>query len=223
MPRRSSGRGKGQSSSRRRGPAKDWIYTDQGYGAGVVTVNTGPAGALAQPLSFSQNARKLLVFGQFGVANPVGNYQSWAAIPEGGNSRLFAVDGWIGLQPTAWGVGNTVLFGSRLVVWDQASDDGAALAPEVGYSMFATSIVDGQSPATSANLGFLWQTHFIQSNVANTAVTNSGAWNIRVQWRSNRGIQVGPGKALFLWLELSSGSVQVRPWLRMRSLWARER
>lgn len=220
MPRRSSGK---RSGGRKRGPAKDWIYTDPGYGAGVVTLNTGFAGALAQPLSYSQNSRKLAVFGQLGVIPPAQNWQSWAAIPEGGNNRLYAAECWIGLAPTAWAVGNSILFGARLVVWDQSPDDGAALAPELDYSMFSQSPVNGQSPATSANLGFLRQTHFMVSNIAGTAVTATGAWNLRLSWRSQKGIQVGPGKALFLWMELATGSVQARPWLRCRSLWARER
>lgn len=216
--RRNSGR-----RARSRTP-KDWVYTDAGYAERTFQLNPGVAGILTFPLTISQNARKLISAGplQGGLSTGAGTMPfltSWAGIPEGGMQRVFAVDGFVTVRANTWNAGNELGLMWRLVVADQDPLDLNAFTTP-GYSMTADNIGIGESVATSANQGFLREQMFWRNNIAGTAVTASGSWVLPIRWRSQRGIRIRDGNALFCYFESWSGSVVTNIRTRMRCLMA---
>jgi len=218
MPRRRS-----SSRSRSSGPRvrKDWVYTDGAYGGPTElwTLNAGLAGALAFPLTLSQNSRKLDQAGPLGAAAPAAERVSWAGIPEGGQQRVYAVDGQVLISAGTWNVGSALQLGWRLKVFEQDPFDNTALTAPF-YSMFVDNLPAGVSVATTANEGFLREGFMNLANIAGTVVTTTSAWVLRIRWRSKTGIRLANNNALFLYLESAAGSITVRGNNRMRVLMA---
>jgi len=217
MPRAAGRRG----MKKRRVP-KDWVYVDGSYAERTAVLNPGIAGVLTFPLSISQSARKLISAGpvEGGLAAGAGTMPfltSWAAIPEGGMQRIFAVDGCIMYRPNAWNIGNSLRLGWRLVVLDQDSLDLSGYTTPF-YSMFVNNVANGFNVATGANEGFLKEDYFDIANISGTAVTSSGAWKIPIRWRSQRGIRLGDSRALYLYVESAGGSVIGQILSRVRTL-----
>lgn len=196
---------------------KDWVYTGAAYSGLNWTLTAGIAGALAFPLTYSQNARKLAVHGPLNALPGVGNLESWAAIPEGGAQRIFAVDGGIYVDANTWNVGSSFKVGWRLKVFEQDPLDGTALTAPF-YSMYTDNTPNGVTIATSANEGYLREKHWSVANVAGTVVTTTSSWYVPIRWRSQRGITLGNNTALFLYLESATGSITLRGHNRMRTL-----
>lgn len=197
-------------------PRTDWIYTGFGYAAAASTAAPGPAGALAFALSYSQNARRLSGFGAPGVAPVAGTWAGWEGIPEGSQQRCYEVQGQLDVGPVTWAVGNEFMCGWRLLFQEQSPDDALMLA-DPDYSMFSNGV--SNTIRQIANSGFLKESRFTMSNVATSAVTNSGRWLLNVHWKSERGVRIGNNQAMFLWFEVSTGSVSVRMRPYVRSRW----
>lgn len=202
---------------RRSRVTKDWVYTDAAYSSNSWTLNAGLAGALAFPVTISQNSRKLIQAGPL-QANPLAaEIMSWAGIPEGGAQRIYAVDGSILVSAATWNVGSALQFGWRLKVFEQDPLDNTALTAPF-YSMFVDNLPAGVDVATSANEGYLKEHYVNISNIAGTVVTTTSAWVFPIRWRSQKGITIGNNRALFLYLEAAGGSITVRGINRVRAL-----
>jgi len=196
----------------------DWIYTRFAYTTNSTTMTPGVAGALAVPLSYAQNTRRLAPFGPTGVAPAAGVWVGWEAIPEGSKQQCFEVDGELMLIPNTWNVGNSFLMGWRLMYGEQQSSTADQfLDPE--YHMFDAAAAPNTSAAQWANAGYMKEGYFNISNIAGTAITSSGAWKVPIKWKSRRGVTLNNAFSVFLYLESAIGSINMRIIPRLRSRW----
>lgn len=213
MPRR---RGGGRPARPR--PKTDWTYTDDAYSPNTsISIVAGIAGLVGIPLSYSDNAIRVGIFGQAGVAPPIAAWRGGYVVPEGGRNRCHAVEGWLYFIPDTWAVGQNFLMGARLLHLPMDPTTGQALVT-TQYSLH--SATTGHTPAEHANSGFLKEWLIQDANIAGTAVTARGAWLLRIQWRSAKGITFSNDRALIMAIESRVGSIGMRVIPRLRSLWS---
>jgi len=205
--------------SGRRSTPKDWVYQQQAYGVDTIFLGPGSVNAIALPLTVSQNARRHITSGSISTEpNWASQFvvQSGAAMPEGSKQRVFAVDGWVAIVPQDLAAGTAFTFGMRLLHQDQYPVDGEMIT-DAGYSMFEDTTPN--VIAQYANAGFLreWWRHEVFST-AIAGLVNKASFNMRVQWRSRRGLTLGNDRALYLYMESHPGSRELTIWTRMRCL-----
>jgi len=197
----------------------DWIYNDDSYSAPALEFAAGEANIIAFPLSYSDNARRIHLYGSnLQPAEELDNYRGWYAIPEGSKQKCFEVDAFVRLDPATWTIGQSFTVCMRLAHFEQDPETGAALlVPD--YSTGAQSDIAGNvTPAAHANSGFLKEMRMSQANISGTAVSSRGNWELKMHWRSERGITLGNNRALFMLIESVFGSItlRARPWIRSR-------
>lgn len=198
---------------------RDWVYTNQGYSIDPGYVEYGSVNALAIPLTYSQNARRQIAFGQVGIEPTWADYdqvQSGAAFPEGAGQRIYAVDGYIIVRPNDWALATFFRLGMRLMHGVMSNFDGL-LSVEAGYSMW-----EGTTPETInqwANAGFLrewYKSEEWQGQAGGLVSRNSFVYPVR--WRSRRGVRLGNDRAMWLYLESDFNSRALSVWPRLRTL-----
>lgn len=194
---------------------KDWIYQEQSYSPGDVTLTAGPANSIAFPLTVAQNTRRYVYGGTPNILPAFTAYRSWASLPEGSKMRVYAVEGQVRITPSTWNIGDAFTLGWRLMHGPQEASTGDLLV-DLAYSMFARVTAADEHPSMWANAGFLKEDRLHIGNISGTAVTTSGVWAVRVRWSSSRGITIGNDRCLALYMESTLGSVTLRcnPYLR---------
>lgn len=180
-------------------PRLDWVYNEQAYNNLETTVTPGIANAIAFPLTVSQSARRLVTWGVDTALPGIPDYQSWAAIPEGGGQKVFAAECKLIVRPSVWAIGNDIRLGMRIIILTMDPTDGSPFV-DPGYTMWATGATT--TVAQWANYGFLRESHFTQS-----FDSNNRSWNLRLNWRSKQGRKMRPNEALYLYLEVPSTPV----------------
>ena len=183
------------------------MYNPQTYVTGNISVPSGVAAAVAQPLTYSQNSQRQMHH-QPSAAYTTSDFMVGSAFPERGHQTVYAVEGIIQVEPSAWALGNFIRFGWRLAIMDMDPVDTSALiVPE--YSMYTSGT--NVTIAQSANTGFL-----AEGRLFRIAGDGERGHQMMVRWSSSKGIRLGNDRALYLYMEGATDSVslRVRPYVR---------
>lgn len=210
-------RGRRRTSGRPRAK-RDWTYTDDAYSPNSsLTLAPGIAGIIGVPLSYSDNAIRVGIFGSVNTAPTLPAWKGGYVVPEGGRNRCHAVEGWLYFTPDTWTIGQNYTLKARLLHLPMEPTTGQALIT-LDYSMFVISA--GETPAQHANAGFLKEWMLQDANISGTAVSSRGAWLLKINWRSEKGITFSPDRALIMAVESRAGSIGMRMTPHLRSLWS---
>lgn len=197
---------------------KDWVYTTEGYSSGSVSLQNDPTGAVAVPLTISQNARYIISHGTPGtepIWTDLTQYQSSAAVPETGHQVIYAVDGYVIVTVQDWALATFFRLGMRLLHEEQDPSSGDLVTTGT-YSMW-----EGITPEDVnmiANRGYLkewYKAERWEGGLSGLVTRTSFVYPIR--WRSRRGIRLMPNRALFLYMETSQNSRGLDVWTRLRT------
>jgi len=198
---------------------KDWVYTHQAYPVDNLSLAPSSVGAMAIPLTISQNARRELAFGSPGI-EPVwadqNQVQSGAAFPEGGGLRVYAAECTLIVLPQDWALSTFFRLGIRLMHQVMTNFDGE-MSIEAGYSMWEATTPE--SVNQWANAGFLrewYKAEFWTGSAGGLITRTHFVYNLR--WRSQRGVRLGNDRALYLYLETDFNSRELSIWPRCRAL-----
>lgn len=196
---------------------RDWVYSEESYGS-TYTLTAGPDNAQAIPLVYSQNARRVIVYGQPLIEPTWANrlqVQSGAASPELSKQKIFAVTGWCRITPVNFQAGTGFHLGLRLMHADMAPESAIAALLN-GYTMMPFVAGDARTAAQYANEGYLKEWRVAEAATAVNNIVQKGQWMYRIGWRSQRGVTLGNGRGLYMYMESSSGSlnINVQYWLR---------
>jgi len=209
-----------RGASRSRQSRKDWVYLQQSYGVDSVFLAPGSVGAVALPLTISQNARRHITFGTIST-EPVWadqfQVQSGASMPEGSKQRVYAVEADLMVIPNDLTAGSFFRFGWRLLHGEMYNLTGE-LNIDAGYSMFEDTSANS-TVAMYANAGFLKENRDAQYfSTAVAGLVNRAAFNYSIRWSNPRGITLGNDRAMFLWLETSAVSRELSVFAFCRTL-----
>lgn len=198
---------------------KDWVYNEETYAA-PFALGAGQANAQAWPLVYSQNARRVVVWGEQGVEPDwldYAQYQSGSASPELSRQRVYAVQGIVHITPQTWALGSAFVLGMRLLHYDMVPSSGRmAAAPD--YTMFNPGGAPPVTAAQFANEGYLKEWRMQEYVPAVAGIITRGRWTLPIFWQSRKGISLGNGRGLFMYFETADGSVQVNPVMYLRTL-----
>jgi len=184
-----------RKSSRQR---LDWVYNEMAYNSAETTVGPGAGNAVGLPLTVSQSARRIATWGLETAVPAVGDYQSWAAIPEGGEQRVHAVEAHLMVRPSIWAAGNVVRIGFRLMLARMDATDGSMLLDPL-YRFWQQAAGDTMHVAQFANAGFMRE-HVLYEVFGD----NAQGWHVRMKWRSRRGLRIMDDYAVFVYMEGSA-------------------
>lgn len=173
----------------------DWVYNEQAYTGIESTVAPGPANAIGVPLTVSQSSRRVATWGIDTAVPSITDYQSWAAIAEGGQQRIHGADCHVMVRPSAWAAGNVVRIGFRLLLARMDPVDGSMLLDPL-YKFWATGLGDTTTPAQYANAGFMRETILYE-----VFGDNAQGWQVRLRWRSRKGLRIMDDFAAYLYIE----------------------
>jgi len=209
-----------RQSTARRGAvrvAKDWVYSTESYSS-TYTLVGGPTNAQAIPLVYSQNTTRHQMYGN--ASEPTwGNrlqLQSGAAFPDHSKQRIYAIDGWMRMAPGEdWTPGAEFEVCVRYMHGEMDTSD-ALLSIQTGYS--AISDTADLDAAQSANAGFLKEFRYAERVPTVAGIIARGQYMVRQPWRSMRGIQLGNDRGLFVYIEMSQGSIPMAFTLYHRTL-----
>jgi len=179
------------------------VYTDSGYLDTSFPQTAGPGGNLAIPLLFSTNARRNAMFGPANALAPSQNYQGGYAAPEQQAQVIYAVEGHIMWNPSAWALGSEFLGGIRFGIHDMDPDTGQ-MVENADYSMWASSSATTELASWRNSMKVLAEERLYRSF---GDATSNGSWRINIRWRSNRGRKLRDDEGVFAFLELALASV----------------
>lgn len=201
---------------RRRGAkrrvSKDWVYTNDGYSPFVYSQNSGVATAFAMPLVYSNDAKRIAQYGPTAALPVAGAYMGGYANPDAQKQVVYAVDGHLVYNPSAWALGNEFIWGWRLVIKEMTSDDGGGLF-DAGYSMWQND-ADTHVASWRNDHQVLAEGRWYRAFGENTS---NGMWVTRIRWSSRMGRRLNDNEGLYLWTEGASASVNTarnRIWCR---------
>lgn len=208
---------------RRKFVAADWVYRDNVYDDAGATienlgsyVNTptaltpGVANALVKSLYDSHNYMKGVVAPSAGTPFVFGS----AARAEAHRPLILGVEGQVIIRPSTWALGDNIVLGARVAIFEQDAGNGVALLDPT-YTMFNTTPNVSINPANWANdRTWIWERRMYETFLENRAV-----FRLFLRLRFRR--RLLPHQALFLYLETNnqggttgSVNVQVTPWVR---------
>lgn len=206
---------------RKRFIPKDWVYTPSGYLQGVFSQTASPSTALGQPLCYSVNAQRMSGFGLSFAAPPVGSWVGKWASPDVQDQVVYAVDGHIVFNPSAWALGNDFIWGWRLLIAKMDPQDASIIPPGGTYSMWTAAPPDDHYAAWRNSQDVLAEDRIYRAFGENTS---NGAWRIPVRWSRSQGRRLEADEALFLWIEGASASVNTsRNRMHVRTLMKKPR
>lgn len=171
------------------------MYNELAYHSSEVNVSPGAGNAVAIPLTVSQSARRLATWGLDTIVPSALDYQSWAAIPEGGGQRVHAVEAHLMIRPSVWAAGNVVRIGFRILLARMDATDGSALMDPL-YRMWQAAAGDTMHVAQFANAGFMRE-HILYEVFGD----NAQGWHVRMKWRSKRGLRIMNDYAVYVYME----------------------
>jgi len=211
----------------------DWVYrgyeyTEDGerqdfalpsYAGAEFTIATGVNAARGLVLYDSQAHQTQQM--QHNTALAVWTSLPKAARAEGRQALIKAVDGELHVRPSAWAVGNLMLWAWAIIIAEQDPETGIMLLPptwslwDAGALLPFTDISIARNEKKILATGDFWKAF----------TTNNSSWSLRPRWSSNRGRLLRPEEGLFLYLEgaarsMSYSNLIVTP--RMRTLVADE-
>lgn len=144
-----------------------------------------------------------------------------AARSEGRQPLVKRVEGELLTRPSAWAVGNLILWAWAIMIAEQDPETGLILLPTTWSLLDAAAGLPFQDTSIARN-----ERTILASGVHWRAFnSNSTSWTLKPSWSSERGRLLAPEQGLFLFLEASSRSVSYSNMVvcpRMRSLIADE-
>jgi len=174
--------------------------------------NSGPSNTRFLVLYDSTNRLQVMGGADVSGATVLSGLLPRSARAEGRRAMVRAVEGTIHVEPSSWALGNTMVIGWRLGVWEQDSETGFVLL-DSEYTMWSTGVNNVLSNAGQFANRHNWVRERRIIRPFNNQV--GGAWQFNVNWRG-RPRSLGPDQAFGLYLEARSTSVNMRinPWLR---------
>lgn len=195
----------------RRFEKRDWVYTNDGYTASSFNQTSGVAGAFAQPLCYSQGAKRVGVQGDLYGAPGATDYRGGYSFPADRRQKVYAFDGLLMVEPTTWAIGNVLMPGARLIIGDMGPEDNSLLE-EADYSMWTNgTLVPIQEWANDRRKLAEWRGYRGFGD-------NGAPMMMRMRWSSRTGRVLEERQAVFLWLEAASAGVNMRMRLFSRLL-----
>lgn len=187
------------------------------YESSVTTISAGPAAAGFKVLYDSRNHLAVMA-GMVTTATAENVLTSFtrAGRAEGRKPVIYAVEGFVHLQPDTWAIGSTMRIGWRLGVFEQEAQTGLA-SVDGAYSMWADQAASGtpfNTVAMFANTGRWVREGRIIREFATT--NNMTDFYIVPRWRSRRGVALRENEMFGLYIEVGASGVATRTqsWLR---------
>lgn len=203
----------------------DWVYRGREYNietgvvmavatgtymSGQLAVSTGEANALTQVLVDSHNY--MTRPGGWDAAAGVTKITPNAARQQVESLLIRGVDVWIGWSPSSWAIGNEAQAGWRVIIAEQDMASGAAIL-DAQYSMFGVPTGTPNDDVASFANG---RQMVAEGYMYRTFGDNGAGWPQARRVRTRRRLEANEG--LFLYLEAANSSVNMRTYLRCRSL-----
>lgn len=187
--------------TRKRRVRKDWVYNREAYGP-LYSVNAGVPSHQAIPLTYSKSS--LLTVPNAAALPPFVDYIPNTAFPEGKSQMVHAVDCWLFVTPQTWVAGNTVAFGARVLKAEMDPPTQLALF-DPDYTMWSLTPAGSEAVHWADDGGILVERRFAQD-----FTSDAPSWNIRIKRRFPFPVRLANDEALFLYLEMLTGTVGVR-------------
>lgn len=188
---------------------KDWVYNRESYGP-QYSIAAGVPGHQAIPLTYSKSS--LLTVPNAAVLPPFVDYIPQTAFPEGKSQVVHAVDIWLFLTPTVWAAGNTVAFGLRVLKAEMDPPTQLALF-DPDYTMWSTTPAGSEAVHWADDGGIL-----VERRLAMDFQADSPSWQMHIRRRFPFPVRLANDEALFMYLELLTGTVGVRARTYSRAL-----